>query len=373
MISSPETVAPTSDVALNTNNRPPDPERDKSSGTGLLFSHSVHMPELSSPSGVGTCFSLGANSLKSYKSALSAVNDYQASSRKDWICVGEHDIVPSIENGIRTLQISKPFEEKLCKPWSNTIVARLIGKSIGYAYLCHRLHTLWKPSGDMQIIDLDEDCFLVKFGVEQDYFHALTGGPWLIIKHYLVVQQWDLTSRVSDKLPARMVVWVRLPQFPIVFYHPQILTALGNLIGKTVQIDFPTQNANRGKFARLAVEINFEEPLTPIILKDGASQLVEYENIPCFFFYCGKVGHDSGVCPRKMTPTLQLVENEVMPAVNVQASAVVAVACEGVADEFRPWMVVSRKHRWQRREATPIKESGQIGKVVGVTSNWGRS
>ncbi|CAN1135875.1 hypothetical protein LINPERHAP1_LOCUS12572 [Linum perenne] len=67
-----------------------------------------------------------------------------------------------------------------------------------------------------------------------------------------------------------MVVWVRFPHLPIFFYHPQILIALGNLIGKTVRIDFTTQTAEWGKFARLATEIDLEMPLAPVIKLDGA-------------------------------------------------------------------------------------------------------
>ncbi|CAN1326355.1 hypothetical protein LINPERPRIM_LOCUS33802 [Linum perenne] len=95
----------------------------------------------------------------------------------------------------------------------------------------------------MQIIDLDKECYIVKFSNDQDYFKALTGGPWLILDHYLIVQQWDPSFRVSSTLPSKMVVWIRFPHLPILFYHPEILTALGNLVGKTIRIDLATQSA----------------------------------------------------------------------------------------------------------------------------------
>ncbi|CAN1186632.1 hypothetical protein LINPERHAP2_LOCUS38222 [Linum perenne] len=94
-----------------------------------------------------------------------------------------------------------------------------------------------------------------------------------------------------------MVVWVRFPHLPIHFYHAQVLTSLGNLIGKTVKIDFNTQRAERGKFARIAIEIDLNEPIPPVVLLHGAIQKVEYENMPTLCFGCGKVGHDSQACP----------------------------------------------------------------------------
>ncbi|CAN1842297.1 hypothetical protein LINPERHAP1_LOCUS36804 [Linum perenne] len=39
----------------------------------------------------------------------------------------------------------------------------------------------------MHIVDLDRSCFLVKFGNNQDYFKALTGGPWIILDRYLII------------------------------------------------------------------------------------------------------------------------------------------------------------------------------------------
>ncbi|CAN1853756.1 Putative ribonuclease H protein At1g65750, partial [Linum perenne] len=216
-------------------------------------------------------------------------------SPHSWICVGENDIVTEVSNGVRALRLSQNFKEKLCKPWVNTVVIRLVGKSIGYSYLCNRLKSMWKPVGSMHVIDVDLNCFLVRFGDEKDYFRALTGGPWLILEHYLVVQQWDSSFRVSNKLPSKMVVWVRFPHLPIQLYHKQILSSLGNLIGKTVRMDYNTQTAERGKFARITVEIDINEPLVTGIMVDGVWQRTEYENLPDLCFTC----EQRGIIPQK--------------------------------------------------------------------------
>ncbi|CAN1725561.1 hypothetical protein LINPERHAP1_LOCUS136 [Linum perenne] len=92
----------------------------------------------------------------------------------------------------------------------------------------------------MHIVDLDKRCFLVKFAMEQDYFKALTGGPWILLDHY------------------KMVAWVRFPHPPIHFYHAQVHTSLGNLVGKTIRIYFNTQTSEHGKFARIAIEIDLD-------------------------------------------------------------------------------------------------------------------
>ncbi|CAN1172048.1 hypothetical protein LINPERHAP1_LOCUS22606, partial [Linum perenne] len=83
--------------------------------------------------------------------------------------------------------------------------------------------------------------------------------------------------------------------------HPLLphrgLVVSGNLIGKTVKIDFNMQRAERGKFARITVEIDLSEPLPPVVMLDGATQLLEYENIPTLCFSCRMIGHDLRLCP----------------------------------------------------------------------------
>ncbi|CAI0466321.1 unnamed protein product [Linum tenue] len=115
-----------------------------------------------------------------------------------WTPVGEHDLIPGERNGEPALRVSTSFKNKICEPWQRTLVVRLLGCKIGFAALCSRLRSLWRPVGSLEAIDLDHDCFLVKLSNEQDYFRALTDGPWVIYDHYLVVQQWTPNFKVSD-------------------------------------------------------------------------------------------------------------------------------------------------------------------------------
>ncbi|CAN1177318.1 hypothetical protein LINPERHAP2_LOCUS33037 [Linum perenne] len=272
---------------------------------------------------------------RSYKSALAGGIPLLGNTQNKWICVGENDIISSIKDGIRSLKISDSIKEKLYRPWSNTVVVHLLGKSIGYAYLCHRLRSMWKP---------------------------VSGGPWLILEHYLIVHKWDPNFRVSDKLPSKMVVWIRLPHLPIVFFHPRILSALGNLIGSTVKIDAPTLNTNRGKFARIAVEINMDEPLAQVIELDGAWKKVEYENISALCFECSKVGHEAGSfpLPGNLTPEALVVSSSQSPPVQLGEEALLVE--KEASGAFSPWMVVCRRHRRQRSDQKPDMVTATVGK-----------
>ncbi|CAN1315504.1 hypothetical protein LINPERPRIM_LOCUS29732 [Linum perenne] len=278
---------------------------------------------------------------------------------QSWICVGEKDIVPSISNGIRSLKLSKEFKEKLCMPWTNTVVIRLLGKSVGYSYLCNQLRAMWKPLGNMNVIDLDLDCFLVRFQNEKDYFKALTGGPWMVLDHYLIVQQWDPSFRVSNKLPSKMVVWVRFPHMPIQLYHKEVLTSIGNLVGRTIKIDYNTQSAERGKFARIAIEIDLSEALATGVDLDAVWQRIEYENLPNLCFECDKVGHLVESCPKLSAASGGMAALGVGPT--SASSPTLNTSDENALppDRFGPWMTVSRKSRRIRKDNTPIKDYDQ--------------
>ncbi|CAN1141832.1 hypothetical protein LINPERHAP2_LOCUS12708 [Linum perenne] len=146
-----------------------------------------------------------------------------------------------------------------------------------------------------------------------------------------------------------MVAWVRFPHLPIHFYHGQVLTSLGNLVGKTVKIDFNTQTAKRGKFARIAIEIDLDKPLPPVVLLDGTIQQIEYENLPNLCFECGRVGHERSECPSRLAMIALEQQPKAPPGTGEAAGSHEPPA----ADSFGPWMMASRRSR------RPAKESGE--------------
>ena len=56
---------------------------------------------------------------------------------------------------------------------------------------------------------------------------------------------------------------------------------------------YNTGEAQRDKFARVAVEINLSKPLIPHFMIDGRVQIVEYKDLPLICFHCGRYGHTS--------------------------------------------------------------------------------
>ncbi|CAN1792139.1 hypothetical protein LINPERHAP1_LOCUS19556 [Linum perenne] len=110
---------------------------------------------------------------KSYSGALTGAPSMGHPPSQPWICVGENDIVSTISDGVRALQLSSGFKEKLCRPWSNSVIVRLIGKTIGYSFMCNRLRSMWKPQG--QTSNFKDGEGLVDPTTADSY------GPWLTV------------------------------------------------------------------------------------------------------------------------------------------------------------------------------------------------
>ena len=130
----------------------------------------------------------------------------------------------------------------------NTVIVKLLGRSIGYKALRSCIVSMWKPEGEIQIIDLDNGYYLVSFD-HNDRIIALTKGPWTILGHYLTVEPWSPSFKPEENFPSTTVVWVRLPGMPFEYYHKSTLEAIVSVLGDLIKVHFKTQSVQRGKFA----------------------------------------------------------------------------------------------------------------------------
>lgn len=161
-----------------------------------------------------------------------------------------------------TITLTREDKLKLQTPWKHTLIIKIWGRQVGYAYLLCRITSIWKPKAKMELIAMENDYYLVKFNFVEDYEHAQLGGPWMVMDHYLLVRDWTpyfdpWRAGVEEKL----TVWVRFSDLPIEFYDYEFLMKLGGRIGEPKNIDEATSLVSRGKFTRMCVEIDITKPL----------------------------------------------------------------------------------------------------------------
>ncbi|KAH9735625.1 reverse transcriptase domain-containing protein [Citrus sinensis] len=244
----------------------------------------------------------------------------------------EGDVIESHEGVMPSIKFSARIQEKLIQPWKNSVVVKLLGRTIGYKALCARLASMWKPSMGYSVIDLENNYFLVRFRNAGDALDALTRGPWIIL-----VTDFEYVN-----------VWIRLPGLGLHLYHQKTLNKIGQLVGEVIKLDDNIESSTRGKFARVVVRISLAKPLVSQVELNGRIQKIEYEGLPVICFKCGRYGHNSGECSANMKNGQP--GGEEISGKDSQQGEVHIVQENGKAEDnhfepFGPWMVAYRRGR----------------------------
>ncbi|KAL4340504.1 hypothetical protein GQ457_08G008970 [Hibiscus cannabinus] len=235
-----------------------------------------------------------------------------------------------------TIKFSERVHAQIDKSMRNVIIVRLLGRSIGFGTLQNRLHSMWELAGEIQLVDLEYNYYLVRFSDPQDYTMALTKGPWTIYGSYLTVQPWSRDFTPTEKHPSQVVVWIRLPGLPYRYYCKALFRRIATVIGRVVKVDYNTKVAERGKFARLAVMVDLNKPLKSCIGIDNFVQRLEYEGLQNICYGCGVYGHSQEEC----------TVGRVVPNTEREISRVVGPRLEAdgsLSERYGPWMVAANR------------------------------
>ncbi|XP_065634508.1 uncharacterized protein LOC136069677 [Quercus suber] len=270
----------------------------------------------------------------------------------------------SLCEGMVAISLSKEEKVRIREPWGNAIIVKMFGRKVGFLFLSTKLQSMWRPSGRMDIIDLGNDFFLVKFELKMDLDVVFKGGPWFVGQQFLAIRKWEPEFKAEEATLSSVAVWIRLPGLPIEFYEPTILKKIGRAIGPVLRIDSFNANGARRRFARLCVQIIIDQPLINTVKIGKMSQPVQYEGINMLCFACGRLGHRMEYCPAVVrsnagtntrAPSQPPTENQMAAdsLVCVQTgdplenhtSPDADVVLEQVGKVYGEWMVVARKKK----------------------------
>lgn len=265
------------------------------------------------------------------------------------------------EQGNRLLPkvtLDKSVFKELCNPWKDSLVIKLLGKSIGYNMMKEKLKKVWKPAGCFDILDIDNGFYMVKFDVAADREKALSDGPWMLYDHYLAVSCWTPEFVSPQARVDRTTVWLRFPGLNLVYYDESVLLAIGSAVGKPIKVDTNTWNVQRGRFVRICVEIDLKEPVVGKVWVDGFWYKVAYEGLHIICSNCGCYGHLWRNCKSPpptalpITPAppkeAQLVEKMTVSderEKGQEESTQATLEQQAVGEVHGDWLVVTRKKR----------------------------
>lgn len=185
------------------------------------------------------------------------------------------------------------------RTWRNTLIIKVLGRSVGYNYLLKRLRTISKPKASMDLAAIQNGYHLVRFASVDDYEFAKLERPWIVLDHCLIVKDWEPDFDPMRDTTQKLLVWVRFPCLPIEYYDYDFLMRVGREIGEPKKVDQATSMASRGLFARFCVEVDVSKPLLAKFRLRNKIRTIEYEGLHLVCFKCGVVGHWKEECHKK--------------------------------------------------------------------------
>src|ERR1044072_8970720 len=100
-------------------------------------------------------------------------------------------------------------------------------------------------------------------------------------------------------------VWIRIPGLGFQFYDESILCTLATSIGTPIRVDMNTIDMQRGKYARVCVEIDLNKPVLGMVGLRGTWYRVEYEGLHLLCSNCGCYGHLGRNCTKPAVVPVQ--------------------------------------------------------------------
>ncbi|KAM7524703.1 hypothetical protein LguiA_014605 [Lonicera macranthoides] len=97
---------------------------------------------------------------------------------------------PSESSPYPRVSFKPEFRATLEVKWKNSIIPKVLGRSVSCNFLYTKLIQLWKPQGEYSLLELGNDFFLFKTNDVETIDRALTEGPWIIAGNYLILQWW---------------------------------------------------------------------------------------------------------------------------------------------------------------------------------------
>ncbi|XP_057416460.1 uncharacterized protein LOC130711039 [Lotus japonicus] len=205
----------------------------------------------------------------------------------------------SLVEGNRLLpQITTDKEvlDEMCAPWRESLVVCLLGKRLGFCTMKMKLASIWKLTGDFDILDVDNGFYMVKFDINEDREKMINGGPWMIFDHYLAVSTWKREFVSSTAKVTKTLAWVRILGLNMVFYDESYFLSIARVIGKPIKVDTNTLQADRGRFTRICVELDLSQEVVGKVCLEGDWYKIEYQGLHVICAKCGCYGHRPRQC-----------------------------------------------------------------------------
>lgn len=152
------------------------------------------------------------------------------------------------------------------------------------------MKSVWKTSKRFEIDTVGQNLFLVFSDNEMDMEHILEAGPWFF-RRQLVLMDKLLSPFERERVElAISPLWLKMGPCAPKYDKKDLMHVVGSTFGGLQRSEV------LGNFCRIRVLLNIRKPLRRGIFvsttDSGKTWLAfKYENLPIFYFGCGRMGH----------------------------------------------------------------------------------
>ncbi|XBH98250.1 hypothetical protein VPH35_127790 [Triticum aestivum] len=127
--------------------------------------------------------------------------------------------------------------------------------------ICLSLGRIWCPRKGIDYKEAGDNRFVFTFKQESGKRKALEDGPWMFDKDLVVVEEYDRSKRIEDYEFNDIPIWVRIFNLPLGMMNEGTGEEIGNIIGRSVEVDAGKDGRAIGKFLRVKNRMNIERPI----------------------------------------------------------------------------------------------------------------
>ncbi|KAL0002837.1 hypothetical protein SO802_016618 [Lithocarpus litseifolius] len=220
----------------------------------------------------------------------------------------EHIIIDSLKN----LQLTKEEEEDIFISSNSTpdlleeCTLSLFGRLLAdcnqnQRALKNTLRPAWKLGSDLRIVEVGNNILQFKFSSMYQLEWVERSGPWNFENNLLLLCRWRRGLSSANLVFTHAPFWVQVWGLPFEHMNEEAGREIGGKIGRVIEVDKRSWQADQAKFIRVRIDLPIEKPLRRggyVTNMDGERCWVsfKYERLPTFCFTCGKIGHDEKHC-----------------------------------------------------------------------------
>ncbi|XP_020704540.1 uncharacterized protein LOC110115610 [Dendrobium catenatum] len=228
----------------------------------------------------------------------------------------------------------------------HSLVVKVLGDRVSFPLCSMELRKQWRKFGNFHMTSIGLNWILCSFKSLEAMDEVLSGGPWFVGGYIVGMDKWSPHFDPKSFKGISAPIWIRLPCLPLYCWDEENIIRIASRVGVPMILDGNSFKWGKREFARVCVCLNMENSLPHGIWVDKIAgrffQKIEYEKIDSICYQCGKVGHDSKICPdivRKKTAEQDGNRAEV--GKNKEGM----MESRGEDGDYGPWIHVKFKNR----------------------------